>query len=40
MALAKVARDAVRGKLLPAELLDRINSWVGEYRAEHHEPKN
>jgi TRAP-type C4-dicarboxylate transport system substrate-binding protein len=39
MALAKTARDAMRDKLLPGELLDRINAWVGDYRAEHHEPR-
>jgi TRAP-type C4-dicarboxylate transport system substrate-binding protein len=39
MALAKVARDAVRDKLLSAELLDRVNSWVSDYRAEHREPR-
>jgi len=34
-ALAKTARDAVRDKLLPGALLDRINGWLGDYRAEH-----
>jgi TRAP-type transport system periplasmic protein len=39
LALAKKARDAVRDKLLPGELLDRVTAWVGDYRAEHPEPR-
>ena len=39
-ALAKRARDAVRDKLLPGELVDRVSAWVTDYRAEHHELRN
>jgi len=37
-AVAKIARDAVRDKLVPGELLDRVNKWLGDYRAEHRAP--
>jgi TRAP-type C4-dicarboxylate transport system substrate-binding protein len=36
-AMTKVARDAVRGKILPGELMDRVKTWVSDYRAEHQE---
>jgi TRAP-type transport system periplasmic protein len=34
-ALTRIARDAVRDKLVPGELIDRIKTWLGDYRAEH-----
>lgn len=36
-AMTKVARDAVRDKILPGELIDRVKTWVSDYRAEHQE---
>jgi TRAP-type C4-dicarboxylate transport system substrate-binding protein len=38
--LAKSARETVRGKLLPAELIDRVTQWLRDYRAEHRQPQN
>jgi TRAP-type C4-dicarboxylate transport system substrate-binding protein len=40
LALAKTARGAVRGTLLPGELIDRVTQWVGDYRAEHRDPRD
>ncbi|HXU69225.1 MAG TPA: TRAP transporter substrate-binding protein DctP [Polyangia bacterium] len=40
LALAKVARESLRDKLLPGELMDRVAKWVGDYRAEHAVPRN
>ncbi|MDB4967106.1 MAG: putative periplasmic C4-dicarboxylate binding protein DctP [Myxococcales bacterium] len=32
---ARTARDALRNKLIPGELIDRITGWVADYRAEY-----
>lgn len=33
--LARGAREAVRDKLVPGELIDRVTGWVADYRAEY-----
>jgi TRAP-type C4-dicarboxylate transport system substrate-binding protein len=37
--LARAARDAVRDKLIPGELIDRVTGWIADYRAEYARPR-
>ncbi|HEY2748206.1 MAG TPA: hypothetical protein VGL86_26470, partial [Polyangia bacterium] len=38
--LGRVAREAVRDKLIPGELLDRVAAWVNEARVDsQHAPR-
>ena len=38
--LARTARDAVRDKLIPGELIDKVTGWLADYRAEYARPRN
>jgi TRAP-type C4-dicarboxylate transport system substrate-binding protein len=38
--LARGAREAVRDKLIPGELMDRVTGWMADYRAEYRPNNN
>jgi len=37
--LARSAREALRDKAIPGELIDRVTGWVADYRAEYQKPR-
>jgi TRAP-type transport system periplasmic protein len=37
--VARAARDAVRDKLVPGELIDKVVGWLADYRAEYQRPR-
>ena len=36
---ARVARDALRDKLVPGALIDKVTGWLADYRAEYSRPR-
>ena len=38
--LARTARDAVRDKLVPGAVIDRVAGWLADFRAEYARPRN
>ena len=36
---AHAARDALRDKLIPGELIDRVTGWLADFRAEYARPR-
>jgi hypothetical protein len=32
---ASAVRGAVRDKLIPGQVIDRVTTWLADYRAEH-----
>ena len=37
---ARAAREALRDKLVPGELIDRVTGWLADFRAEYARPRN
>jgi TRAP-type transport system periplasmic protein len=35
----RTARAAVRGKLIPGELIDRVTGWIADFRVEYERPR-
>jgi len=38
--LARGAREALRDKLIPGDLIDKVTGWLADYRAEYARPRN
>ena len=36
---ARTARDALRDKLVPGDLIDRVTGWLADFRAEYSRPR-
>jgi hypothetical protein len=37
---ARVAREALRDKVIPGELIDRVTGWIADYRAAYPQRNN